>query len=109
MRSIVRSQLSGRLTSKLIFGAAASLGAIVWSDRPDDFTVCRQGLPDRPIRIDTLFLGGYGRPPSPAEDRLTWHLGALDALTALARGHENADPELVAIGRDTLRQLRKEA
>ena len=64
--------------------------------------------PGRPDLRDA-FLGGYGRPPSPAEDRLTWHLGALDALTALARGHENADPELVAIGRDTLRQLRKEA
>jgi Phosphotransferase enzyme family len=64
--------------------------------------------PGRPDLRDA-FLGGYGRPPSPAEDRLTWHLGALDALTALARGHENADPELVAVGRDTLRQLWKEA
>ena len=64
--------------------------------------------PGRPDLRDA-FLGGYGRSLSPAEDRLTWHLGALDALTALARGHENADPELVAIGRDTLRQLRKEA
>jgi aminoglycoside phosphotransferase (APT) family kinase protein len=64
--------------------------------------------PGRPDLRDA-FLDGYGRPPSPAEDRLTWHLGALDALTALARGHENADPELVAVGRDTLRQLWKEA
>jgi aminoglycoside phosphotransferase (APT) family kinase protein len=64
--------------------------------------------PGRPDLRDA-FLEGYGRSLSPAEDRLTWHLGALDALTALARGYENADPELVAVGRDTLRQLWKEA
>jgi hypothetical protein len=52
------------------------------------------------------FLDGYGRPLTPAEDQLIWHLGALDALTALARGYENADPELTAAGRNTLRQLR---
>jgi hypothetical protein len=62
------------------------------------------GQPD----LRDAFLDGYGRPLSPTEDRLTWHLGALDALTALARGHENTDPELVAVGRNTLRQLREE-
>jgi hypothetical protein len=63
--------------------------------------------PGRPDLRDA-FLDGYGRALSPAEDRLTWHLGAIDALTALARGHENTDPELVAVGRNTLRQLREE-
>jgi Ser/Thr protein kinase RdoA (MazF antagonist) len=63
--------------------------------------------PGRPD-LRYAFLDGYGRPLSPAEDRLTWHLGALDALTTLARGHENTDPELVAVGRDTLHQLREE-
>lgn len=62
--------------------------------------------PGRPDLRDA-FLAGYGRPLSSADDRLTWHLGTLDALTALARGHENTDPELVAVGRDTLRQLRE--
>lgn len=52
------------------------------------------------------FLDGYGRQLSPAEDQLIWHLGAIDTLTALARGYENADPELTAAGRNTLRQLR---
>lgn len=61
--------------------------------------------PGRPDLRDA-FLRGY--PLSPAEDRLTWHLGAIDALTALARGHENTDPQLVAVGRNTLRQLREE-
>jgi hypothetical protein len=55
------------------------------------------------------FLEGYGRPLTEAEEQLTCHLGALDALTALARGHENADPELTAAGRDTLRQLGERA
>lgn len=63
--------------------------------------------PGRPDLRDA-FLEGYGRPLSPTEERLTWHLGALDALTALARGQENTDPELVAVGRNTLRQLREE-
>jgi hypothetical protein len=62
------------------------------------------GRPD----LQDAFLDGYGRPLSPAEDQLIWHLGALDALTALARGRQNADLELVAVGRDTLRQLREE-
>jgi aminoglycoside phosphotransferase (APT) family kinase protein len=62
------------------------------------------GQPD----LRDAFLDGYGHPLSPTEDRLTWHLGALDALTALARGQEKTDPELVAVGRNTLRQLREE-
>jgi aminoglycoside phosphotransferase (APT) family kinase protein len=63
--------------------------------------------PGRPDLRDA-FLDGYGRPITPDEDSLAWHLGALDTLTALARGHANADPELVEVGRDTLRQLREQ-
>jgi Phosphotransferase enzyme family len=85
-----------------------------------DFEHARTDLPARdlvrlrfrswPGRSDLrdAFLDGYGRRLRPAEDRLAWHLGALDALTALARGHENDDPALVAAGRDTLHQLREQ-
>lgn len=65
----------------------------IWADRPD---------------LRDAFLDGYGRPLTSTEDQLIWHLGALDALTALARGHENTDPELTAVGRATLRQLREQ-
>lgn len=62
----------------------------VWATRPD---------------LREAFLDGYGRPLTQAEDQLIWHLGAIDALTALARGHETANPELTASGHATLRQL----
>jgi Ser/Thr protein kinase RdoA (MazF antagonist) len=61
-----------------------------WATRPD---------------LRDAFLDGYGRPLTQAEDQLIWHLGVLDALTSLARGHENSDPEFTAAGRATLRQL----
>lgn len=66
----------------------------IWADRPD---------------LRDAFLNGYGRPLTQAEDHLIWHLGALDALTSLARGHENADPELTAAGHATLRELREQS
>jgi hypothetical protein len=65
----------------------------IWAARPD---------------LRDAFLGGYGRQLTEAEDQLVWHLGALDALTALTRGHETADPELTASGLATLRQLREQ-
>lgn len=83
-----------------------------------DFEHARTDLPARDLvrlRFRTwtehphsrdAFLDGYGRLLSPAEDQLIWHLGAIDALTALARGYENGDPKLVAAGRNTLCQLR---
>jgi Choline/ethanolamine kinase len=58
----------------------------------------------RPALRDA-FLDGYGRPLTPAEDELIWHLGAVDALTALVRGHQTADQALTASGHATLRQL----
>jgi hypothetical protein len=64
----------------------------IWAGRPD---------------LRDAFLGGYGRPLTEAENQLSWHLGAIDALTALARGHQRGDPELTEAGRATLRQLRE--
>lgn len=83
-----------------------------------DFEHARTDLPVRDLvrlrfrawagqpHLRDAFLDGYGRPLTQAEDQLIWHLGAIDALTALARGHENSDPQLTAAGRATLRQLR---
>jgi len=65
----------------------------IWAARPD---------------LRDAFLDGYGRPLTEDEDQLIWHLGAIDALTALVRGHETDDPELTTWGRVTLRQLRKQ-
>jgi Ser/Thr protein kinase RdoA (MazF antagonist) len=63
----------------------------IWAARPD---------------LQHAFFDGYGRPLTEAEDELVWHLGALDALTGLARGHQTGDRELTASGLATLRQLR---
>jgi|HubBroStandDraft_2_1064218.scaffolds.fasta_scaffold12006_2 hypothetical protein len=62
----------------------------VWRARPD---------------LQDAFFEGYGRLLTEDEDELVWHLGALDALTALARGHQTGDEELTAAGLATLRQL----
>lgn len=62
----------------------------IWTARPD---------------LQDAFFDGYGRPLTEAEDELVWHLGALDALTALARGNQTGDQELTASGLATLRQL----
>lgn len=64
----------------------------VWPSRPD---------------LHDAFFHGYGRRLTDAEDELVWHLGALDALTALARGRQTSDPALTTAGRATLRQLRE--
>jgi hypothetical protein len=63
----------------------------IWPTRPD---------------LQDAFFEGYGRHFTDAEDELTWHLGALDALTSLARGRDTHNPELTAFGLSTLRQLR---
>jgi len=64
----------------------------VWPSRPD---------------LHDAFFHGYGRRLTDAEDELVWHFGALDALTALARGHQTSDPALTTSGHATLRQLRE--
>jgi Ser/Thr protein kinase RdoA (MazF antagonist) len=62
----------------------------VWGARPD---------------LQEAFFDGYGRALTEDEDELVWHLGALDALTALARGHQTGRQELIASGLATLRHL----
>jgi Ser/Thr protein kinase RdoA (MazF antagonist) len=64
----------------------------IWPSRPD---------------LQDAFFDGYGHHLTDAEAELVWHLGALDALTALARGHQLGDPMLTASGHATLRQLRR--
>ena len=64
----------------------------VWQSRPD---------------LQDAFFHGYGRRLTDTQDELVWHLGALDALTALARGRQTSDPALTTAGRATLRQLRE--
>jgi aminoglycoside/choline kinase family phosphotransferase len=64
----------------------------VWASRPD---------------LREAFLAGYGRRLTAAEEKLIWHLGALDVLTALARGQQSGDATLTASGHATLNQLRE--
>jgi Ser/Thr protein kinase RdoA (MazF antagonist) len=64
----------------------------VWPSRPD---------------LHDAFFDGYGRLLTDAEDELVWHLGALDALTALARGRQTGERALTTSGHATLRQLRE--
>jgi Ser/Thr protein kinase RdoA (MazF antagonist) len=61
--------------------------------------------PARPDLKDA-FLNGYGRDLTGSDTETLQHLGALDALTAIARGHQNHDIQLVQYGHSTLRQLR---
>jgi hypothetical protein len=61
--------------------------------------------PARPDLKDA-FLNGYGRELTGSDTETLQHLGALDALTAIARGHQNHDIQLVQYGHSTLRQLR---
>jgi hypothetical protein len=61
--------------------------------------------PGRPDLKDAL-LNGYGRDLTGSDTETLQHLGALDALTAIARGHQNHDIQLIRYGHSTLRQLR---
>jgi hypothetical protein len=61
--------------------------------------------PGRPDFKDA-FLNGYGRDLTGSDTETLHHLGALDALTAIARGHQNHDTQLIRYGHSTLRQLR---
>jgi Ser/Thr protein kinase RdoA (MazF antagonist) len=63
----------------------------VWPGRPD---------------LQDAFLNGYGRDLTRSDTETLQHLGALDALTAVARGHQNHDIQLIQYGHSTLRQLR---
>ncbi|MGW1194406.1 phosphotransferase [Streptomyces sp. NPDC002536] len=51
------------------------------------------------------FFNGYGARPSAIEQRLLERFGAIEAATALVRGHEQNDPVLTAHGRTVLSRL----
>jgi thiamine kinase-like enzyme len=63
----------------------------VWPARPD---------------LKDAFLNGYGRDLTGPGTETLQHLGALDALAAIARGHQNRDTQLIQYAQSTLRQLR---
>jgi Choline/ethanolamine kinase len=63
----------------------------VWPARPD---------------LKDAFLNGYGHDLTGSDTETLQHLGALDALTAIAGGHQNHDIQLVQYGHSALRQLR---
>ncbi|MEU8269698.1 hypothetical protein AB0B89_21390 [Sphaerisporangium sp. NPDC049002] len=51
------------------------------------------------------FFAGYGQPPHEEEHDLLARLGVIEALTALVRGHERGDSQLVAYGRTLISQF----
>jgi Phosphotransferase enzyme family len=60
-----------------------------------------------PVRPDLkeAFLAGYGRDLTGDDNQTLLNFGALDALTAIGRGHQTSDAHLIESGHDTLRQL----
>ncbi|MEV0372571.1 aminoglycoside phosphotransferase [Streptomyces sp. NPDC050636] len=56
-------------------------------------------------RLREAFFTGYGSQPSDTEQRLLERFGAIEAVTALVRGHEQNDAVLSAHGRTVLSQL----
>ncbi|UQA96575.1 aminoglycoside phosphotransferase family protein [Streptomyces halobius] len=56
-------------------------------------------------RLREAFFTGYGSPPSDTERRLLERFGAIEAITALVRGHDKGDAVLSAHGRTVLSQL----
>lgn len=60
--------------------------------------------PGRPDLQDA-FLAGYGQDLTADDNRMLLHFGALDAITAIARGHQKGDAHLIESGHATLRQL----
>jgi hypothetical protein len=61
--------------------------------------------PARP-GLQDAFLDGYGRDLTVSDTETLHHLGALDALSALARGHQAGDAYLIESGHLALGQLR---
>ncbi|MFM9615817.1 phosphotransferase [Streptomyces niveiscabiei] len=56
-------------------------------------------------RLRTAFFEGYGLPMTSADQRLLDTFGAIEAATALVRGHERHDSALSTHGRTALAQL----
>ncbi len=61
-----------------------------WTRRPD---------------LREAFLAGYGRALTDTEQQAVQHCAALDAVTAVVRGHQRGNAELTALGRNTFHQL----
>ncbi|MEU4268976.1 phosphotransferase [Streptomyces sp. NPDC026092] len=55
--------------------------------------------------LRTAFFAGYGQPLNDTEQRLLESFGAIEAVTALVRGHEQDDPALSTHGRTVLARL----
>ncbi|MEU0447585.1 phosphotransferase [Streptomyces tendae] len=55
--------------------------------------------------LRTAFLDGYGRPLTDIERRLLASFGAIEAITALVKGHRENDLTLSAHGRNVLSRL----
>ncbi|MDN5383051.1 aminoglycoside phosphotransferase [Streptomyces sp. LB8] len=55
--------------------------------------------------LRTAFFAGYGTPLNDTEQRLLESFGAIEAVTALVRGHEQDDLALSAHGRTVLARL----
>ncbi|MFF4534298.1 aminoglycoside phosphotransferase [Streptomyces sp. NPDC001407] len=55
--------------------------------------------------LRNAFFHGYGAHPTATEQRLLEQFGAIEAATALVRGHEQDDPVLIAHGRTVLSRL----
>ncbi|MFD6598223.1 aminoglycoside phosphotransferase [Streptomyces coelicoflavus] len=55
--------------------------------------------------LRTAFFDGYGRPPSDSERRLLESFGAIEAATALVKGHQENDLALSEHGRTVLSRL----
>ncbi|MEW1722074.1 aminoglycoside phosphotransferase [Streptomyces sp. NPDC093109] len=56
-------------------------------------------------RLREMFFTGYGSYPTDTEQRLLERFGAIEAATALVRGHEQGDDALIAHGRTVLSRL----
>lgn len=55
--------------------------------------------------LRNAFFAGYGAPPTDTDQRLLERFGAIEAVTALVRGHQRGDPALSAHGRTVLARL----
>jgi hypothetical protein len=77
--------------------------------RPDarirDFARLQRRRWVRHPHLREAFFSGYGRTLSDAEDQLLHLFGAIEAVTALVRGHETGDAALSAHGRALLNRL----
>ncbi|NYI05542.1 aminoglycoside phosphotransferase family protein [Allostreptomyces psammosilenae] len=56
-------------------------------------------------RLRDAFLDGYGRALTPGEAVLLHHFGAIEAVTAIVRGHETGNRRLLAYGAQALTRL----